>query len=187
MGFYAFGMVAFLIWHKMAHSDWTGEMHEIHMEHHLIRFPPSDFYGNAELFAQMYPKGQPTIWSLMNIATTTNVANTKHTPLIHEAPLLIMMMAILMGGLYVERAGTILFVFVMYAVMAIVGNAFHMSFHVRGFHLEKYKWYMELRALHYIHHLGDTKSNFAMVNMGLDLIFASMKITDPAEKRENST
>ena len=43
---------------------------------------------------------------------------------------------------------TCAFVVFLLAVMASVGNAMHMSFHVKGFHLEKYDWYMELRALH---------------------------------------
>jgi len=64
-------------------------------------------------------------------------------------------------------------------LMGIIGNAFHMSFHVRGFELEKYQWYMELRMLHYIHHLGDMKSNLAMVNLGMDGIFNSLMIEDP--------
>jgi hypothetical protein len=58
--FYVLGMIAFYSWHRMAHSEWLhgiaktyggpvgryfAEMHAIHMEHHLERFPPSDFYG----------------------------------------------------------------------------------------------------------------------------------------------
>ena len=67
--------------------------------------------------------------------------------------------------------------------MAMVGNALHMSFHVRGFHLEEYAWYRELRALHYIHHLGDMKSNLAMLNLGMDGLFRSLSILDPADPK----
>ena len=51
------------------------EMHVIHMEHHLERFPPSDFYGSAALFAEMYPDGRPTIWSLMDLTKTTSIGD----------------------------------------------------------------------------------------------------------------
>jgi hypothetical protein len=71
-------------------------------------------------------------------------------------------------------------------LMGIVGNAFHMSFHVRGFEYEKYKWYMELRALHYIHHLGDMKSNLAMVNLGMDGFFGSLQVDDPLRRHKDS-
>ena len=39
--YYGVGLIGFYIWHTLAHSEWAGEMHEIHMEHHLERFPPS--------------------------------------------------------------------------------------------------------------------------------------------------
>jgi len=158
------------------------------MEHHLIRFPPSDFYGSAEMFAQMYPDGMPTIWSLMNLAKTTNVADARHTPMIHEGPLFVFMIIILVVAILACgcSALTTFFGFILYAFMGIVGNAFHMSFHVRGFHLEKYKWYLELRTLHYIHHLGDMKKNFAMINLGFESVFLSLAVEDPATKVSSS-
>lgn len=45
----------------------------------------------------------------------------------------------------------------------------------------RYEWYMELRALHYIHHLGDMKSNLAMLNLGMDGLFGSLGIEAPEE------
>lgn len=45
---------------------------------------------------------------------------------------------------------------------------------------------MELRTLHYIHHLGDMKSNFAMINLGMDGIFGSLMIVDPLRKSKNN-
>lgn len=36
-GFYLAGMFAFYVWHTLAHSEFTGEMYQIHMEHHLER------------------------------------------------------------------------------------------------------------------------------------------------------
>lgn len=89
----------------------------------------------------------------------------------------------------------------MSAVIGAVGSALHSSFHVRGFQLEKYEWYLELRALHYIHHLGtrcllrvqpsavhlacsllsgSTQHNFGVFNIGLvDGVMNSIRLTDP--------
>ena len=172
-------------------------MHEIHMEHHLERFPPSDFYGSAELYAEMYPCGKPTIWSLLDLTKTTNIGDgtaaaqdvtkdKEHTPLAHEGPLMVIMAMILVGGYFlVGTPGPALgFATFLYFTMSSVGNALHMSFHVRGFHLEKYPWYLELRALHYIHHLGDMKSNLAMFNLGLDGTFGSLALEDPMHKHK---
>ena len=60
-------------------------------------------------------------------------------------------------------------------VMALVGSALHISFHVRDFQLEPYAWYRELRTLHYFHHLD--RKNFAMANIIVDLIFCSLLIS----------
>lgn len=198
--YYMLGMVGFYFWHYMAHSEWAGEMHEIHMEHHIDRFPPSDFYGTAELYADMYPEGRPTIWGLMNLAKTTNIADgtkassegagttneKQHTPLAHEGPMLLMQLMIVIGGVYWwgTKWSTMGFVCVMYLAIGSIGNALHMSFHVRNFHLEKYAWYRELRTLHYIHHLGDMKSNMGMLNLVLvDGLTGSLQTRDPVKNR----
>lgn len=90
-------------------------------------------------------------------------------------------MIILIAGYFVLGTSTTAYCFVGagLTVMGVVGNAMHMSFHIRNFELEKYEWYMELRTLHYIHHLGDMKSNLAMVNMGMDGLFNSLQVDDP--------
>ena len=215
--YYALGMVAAYLWHILAHSEkyyelcrklglnYFSEMHELHMEHHLDRFPPSHFYGTAALFAAMYPKGRPTIWTLMDLSKTTNMADgtalsneigsdgkkkgmgkvviegadKQHSFLAHEWPLIFLMICILLAGqVYHRNSYLTAFGFGMYAVMASVGNALHMSYHVRNFHLEKYAWYNELRTLHYIHHLGDMKSNLFMLNCGLETLVSSLAIED---------
>ena len=206
--YYAAGMLAFYAWHLLAHSEayhsfckkrtglgYLAEMHEIHMEHHLERFPPSDFYGSAALFAEMYPEGRPTIWTLMDLTKTTSLADSTslskelhtakakeaaHSPLAHEWPMLLMMVLILLGGkaFFGASWATTGSALVLYLIMASVGSALHMSFHVRNFHLEKYDWYKELRTLHYIHHLGDMKSNFAMLNLGMDQLFQTIAVED---------
>ena len=72
-------MIAFYLWHRLAHSEtysaamhrlglpYLAEMYEMHMEHHLENFPPSDFYGSAALYAEMYPDGKPTLLALMDM------------------------------------------------------------------------------------------------------------------------
>ena len=174
-------MTAFYYWHYMAHSTWTGEMHRLHMDHHLHTFPPTDFYGDKDdAIIKFYGK-KPTMMDLMNI-TGTIVGN-----IWHEGPLYVFMGLILvLGRVYLQTSWLGMFFILMFAsLMGIIGNAFHMSFHVRDFEYEKYQWYMELRMLHYIHHLGDMKSNLAMVNLGMDGIFGSMMVDDPMRNRKD--
>jgi hypothetical protein len=64
--------------------------------------------------------------------------------------------------------------------MGSVGSALHSSFHVKGFQLECYEWYQELRALHFIHHLGNTKHNYGVLNISfIDGVFNSVKLLSP--------
>ena len=216
--YYVVGMVVFYAWHYLAHSeayhafckargwDYLAELHEIHMEHHLDRFPPGDFYGSAKLFNEMYPDGKPTIWNLMDLTKTTSIgdgtalskelskkpASSKskaknevkaHSMLAHEWPMISAQLTLITlcgAGVFPGGSGRLAAcVFLLYFLMSAVGNALHMSFHVRNLHLETYAWYRELRTMHYIHHLGDMKSNMAMLNLGIDSFFGSMKVGDP--------
>ena len=224
--YYIVGMIGFYNWHRMAHSEWLhgifmkygltylAELHEIHMEHHLERYPPADFYGSAKLFAKLYPDGKPTIYSLMDLTKTTNIADgtamesttaklTKkkkkketidrtapaHSFLAHEWPVIVTGLMILIIGMFPPfntSKATTFFIFIEYFFQASIMNALHMSFHVRNFHLEKYAWYRELRTLHYIHHLGDMKTNFGMINLGIDGFFHSLAVEDHRVKKKKT-
>ena len=46
--YYLMSMTAFYIWHWMAHQKCTGRMNDEHMEHHRVKFPASDFYGDEK-------------------------------------------------------------------------------------------------------------------------------------------
>lgn len=71
-------------------------------------------------------------------------------------------------------SATTAFVLAGYIIMALLGSALHISFHIRGFELEPYAWYRELRTVHYLHHLDDV--NFAMVNVFIDVLFGTLKV-----------
>ena len=92
----------------------------------------------------------PTFLQLMDPRTSTNF--TIH----HEGILYGLLFIALLAERYALGFGwaTVTLSLLMSAVIGSVGSALHSSFHVRGFQLEKYEWYLELRALHYIHHLG---------------------------------
>lgn len=180
--YYLATMVAFYLWHWLAHQKFMGIMNELHMDHHLINFPPNDFYGDKErMIFQQFGKDCPTLLDLCNPGGTI-VGNFWH-----EGPLYIFFVGIVIGGRYYLGTNAIAFGFIFLGVtlMGVLGNAFHMSFHVRNFELEKYQWYMELRTLHYIHHLGDMQSNLAMVNLGFDGFFSSLQVDDPLRRHKD--
>jgi hypothetical protein len=149
------------------------------MTHHRVSYPAIDFYGDkTHGIEKAYGTPTPSMWQIMN--PKNGMVMTLH----HEGPLYLFMIIIFIFGMKVLKTSWtgLAFVFVFYAVQATVMLSMHMSFHVRGFWMERYSWYMELRALHYIHHLYDMQSNLGMVNMGIDVFFGSLETIDPLKK-----
>merc|ERR1712072_584770 len=103
----------------------------------------------------------------------------------HEGPLLAGLAVILIVSYIVTvrflkmSPVPILGAMILYILVALVENAFHIAFHVRDFHLDRFEWFKELRTLHYIHHLGDTRKNFFMVEMFLEGVFRTLTFMDP--------
>eukprot|EP00386_Alphamonas_edax_P006858 GDKI01022147.1.p1 GENE.GDKI01022147.1~~GDKI01022147.1.p1 ORF type:complete len:510 (+),score=158.09 GDKI01022147.1:100-1629(+) len=180
--FYFVFLVNFYFWHWLAHQKFMGKMYDIHWQHHFEWFPPSHFYGGPGVTnKRAFGSDCPTLWQLMDPRKSTNFT------LAHEGilyALSIISLAVARFALHFSWA-TLGCAVLMAAVMGTVGSALHSSFHVRGFHLEHLQWYQELRALHYIHHLGSTQHNFGVLNLGLvDGLFHSLQLTDPLNKKD---
>jgi hypothetical protein len=54
--------------------------------------------------------------------------------------------------------------------MLKIADHIHMSLHVRGHPNEKYTWFQRLRTLHYYHHCGDMKQNYAIGDFFFDYL-----------------
>ena len=167
--YYIASMLCFYFWHWLAHQKWTGPMYRAHMRHHLEIFPPKNFYGKDGIIIKETGYECPTLLQLCSPFASTTV-----NPY-HEGPLFVLFGLILWSSIYICESTplTILFLTILIAIIGLVGSAIHYSFHIKGFELEKYEWYLELRTLHYLHHLGNMQSNFAMVNVGIDYFFDS--------------
>lgn len=161
--YYFLGLFAFYLWHVISHQEWSGEMYKQHMRHHIKDYPPKHFYGRPGL-KSLKPN---EIFDL----TKTTIGDFQH-----EGLLFFFVFVIILTGKYIGSSNlTLLFVTIGYYIMAVIGNAFHASFHIKNFPLEKYKWYRKLRRLHFIHHLENMDKNFAMVNFGVDALFGTYK------------
>ena len=174
--YYLLGLVLFYLWHWAAH-EWEGsQLHQIHMLHHQDRYPRHDFCGDNHPAVQQERADRgnraATLLALMNPVGSTT------TTWAHEGPLLLGIVGILLVARLVMGLswGTCAFVLCGFLFMGTFGSAIHMSFHERGFELEPYAWYRELRSLHMIHHMH--RKNFAMVNILLDLVFSSLMLSE---------
>jgi hypothetical protein len=198
--YYVVGLVIFYGWHVAAHY-WTGsDLQKVHMQHHQDYYPPHDFYGDLHPAVQASRRRRgyraatlleltiPRATAVGAVGTTSDASgSTDARPapvekgpvrLAHEGPLIVVLAVLILLSYFVldMSIGVCLWVLAIYIVMGLIGSAIHMSFHERGFWLEPYAWYRELRALHMIHHVR--RRNFAMVNIWLDLVFCSLMVRD---------
>jgi len=165
---YILAMIAFYAWHWQAHRNlswvpFNKKCKQMHMEHHFEVYPPDAFFG----------KGDPS-----KLIVTHESFFTAHEALLYILLIAILTICFLIG----EKPSAIFFAFILDAVIGYVGNALHQSFHVKGHWLEQFEWYHELRAVHYVHHLGSTKFNYAVFNIGIDYLIGSLTLSEPVKK-----
>ncbi len=54
--------------------------------------------------------------------------------------------------------------------LAQVENIIHNYIHTRGSFLENCQWFIYLRKVHYLHHSGTMKRNYALVAIWIDVL-----------------
>jgi len=89
------------------------------------------------------------------------------------------------GYYFGEKVGPLIFALIFAAFGGYIGNYLHQSFHVKGHFLERYGWFHELRAVHYIHHLHSTKHNYAVLNVGLDWLCGSLVLEEALKNSDD--
>ena len=168
-------MLCFYAWHWQAHRHlpwvpFNTQCKQLHMEHHWSIYPPKLFYGR-----------DPT----QGLVVT-------HTSFItsHEALLYVLMAAELLTAYALGmKPFTLVFAVLFSGVVGFVGNYLHQSFHITGHYFERFGWFHELRAVHYIHHLHSTNHNYAVFNIGIDWLMGSLVLGEdgPRKVEANAT
>ena len=169
--FYLSGMVMFMVWHLLAHYlPESNPLKRAHMVHHRNNYPSGDFYGDDTEEGQRLNQAKPTLLQLMSPFQSSTAS------LQHEGTLFMLMAVPVASAAFMQVPWhSIGLAAAMYLVVALVGSAIHISFHIRNFELEPYAWYRELRSLHLLHH--ETRKNFAMVNMILDFLLHTLQLS----------
>jgi hypothetical protein len=158
-------LVVLYLWHWQAHLkfSWNQECFRLHMAHHWQKYPPSKFFGEK-------PE------SYKAVAALVETAGFQHELLLYVGAIVSLFIT-----KFVFRASWthLLWATVGYALCGYIGNYLHNSFHIPDHPLNNFRWFHELRALHYIHHLGNAKHNFALVNFTLDKLAGHYFAIDP--------
>ena len=166
-------------------------MYSVHRDHHFVKFPPSCFYGKDGVVKATYGSDCPTLLQLMSPlrwlpGANGEASNDMTGAIFHEGPLFALLLLAILFQKYVLNHSnrTLGFCIFQALLIAVVGSALHSSFHVKHFELEKFDWYKELRTYHYIHHLGTTKHNYALMNIGLvDGVMNTLRLRDPLNNK----
>lgn len=141
-GFFIGDAIGYLI-HKLLHWKRAGFLHRRHMTHHLKLYPVHDFMSKV----YRNPGKDNTMYIF--------------TAFIAVACLLMLIFC----PLWIALIFSAEFIF-----LGVFNDYLHDAFHVINHRLEKYDWFLELRRLHFEHHV-DMSKNYGIFSWIPDHLF----------------
>lgn len=132
VGYFVIQSAGYVV-HKALHQPQLGKIHGTHEIHHKEIYPPEDY-----LFAGKYkevPAAAQPVW--------------------YYLPPAILMVA---GFFYVLPAYIAVSLTAELALVAWMNDWLHQKLHIKGHWLERFSWFHHLRALHWHHHVDDSKN-----------------------------
>lgn len=155
LGLYFFQGPIFWVVHWLGHTKLAGETWYRHhvQEHHVRVYPPSKFMRGRYMVTPLGFWNLNTWAYLMAIPPWHLVAHYVLGALGHEG---------FSFGQYVFIVGYT-------AVFLLLQEHFHTHFHLQGSPYESYRLFREMRWVHYMHHRGDFKHNYGIIDMALDI------------------
>lgn len=169
--FYVCFMLAFFVWHWQAHNrvwwiPFNKGCTEYHRIHHWEHFPPQYFYGTAQAHKAYHGKTAESMSSWLGALPLAS--SPSHEAFIYMLFVGIVVFARVILGIDWATLGC---AGALAVVIGVVGNYLHTSFHVQGHWLARFAWWRELRVVHFVHHMGSARHNYAMANFMLDRAF----------------
>lgn len=130
------------------------------MYHHLVVYPPSRF------FSRVYEDDEGG----------RTIINT----FAHDGPLyaVILTNVALLYRLDSFRPVDVIISLLVYGFVSSLGIWLHQAFHIQGHWMERFLYFHDLRALHYVHHQGNTQHNFGFLDHSGDIVGHSLKNAD---------
>ena len=169
LAYYWAFMLAFYLWHYQAHNrvawlPFNAACRAFHHVHHWTNFPPDHFFGTVQFWEKKRGQRVGRWWDALPLASSAA----------HEA-LLYVQLALILGASHAlgVGGGTLAGAALQAVLIGYLGNVLHNSFHNRATSWRRFRWWRELRALHYHHHTGSARHNYAMANFLLDVFFGS--------------
>jgi sterol desaturase/sphingolipid hydroxylase (fatty acid hydroxylase superfamily) len=136
--------------HRSLHQSWTGRFNKSHMAHHLVLYPPSDYFSETYRHA--------------------GKDNTFITFAFASLPLLAFPWV-----LYGLGAISLPLAILIVAEMLLIGflhDYIHMAFHVPSNWLNRFKAVQRWNKLHFQHHV-EMQTNFGIFTFFFDKLFGT--------------
>lgn len=173
---YMWSMYTTWLWHVLAHFEWTGMLHEVHMNHHKKQYL---FY----------------FWKNNDIKKKPSVGDQKRSQwesfqrdFCHFGPLRLLyiiglvIICLLVAHTYFSLLSNILFVYLYEKWSFYIHNAVHCEQHP----WQKYGWFQALRAVHIKHHRGTWHQNFTTgENFLFDYMFGTIETVRLGTNNDN--
>jgi sterol desaturase/sphingolipid hydroxylase (fatty acid hydroxylase superfamily) len=137
--------------HWALHQPSTRFAHRAHMQHHMVHYPMGRLVSDEYIKSKWRESG----------------------PLLFTPPLLIILCGF--GGLlWVLRAPhwTVWVLGIVLVGFGLLNDYIHDVLHIRRHPLLRFRWYREMRKLHFLHHF-DMRCNFGIFNFTWDSVFGT--------------
>jgi hypothetical protein len=135
-------------------------MWKVHMYHHLVVYPPSRF--------------------LSHLYEDDEAGRTLLTTIAHDGPLYVLMLANLAVLYFLDslRPLDIIISLLVYGYVSSFAVWLHQVFHVQGHWMERFLYFHDLRALHYVHHQENIQHNYGFLDHSCDSATNTLKKAD---------
>ena len=118
--------VGYLV-HRILHASWAGPMYRSHYTHHNVLYPPDDYFSDSYREPPS-EDGQAKYYAIPAVILLSLI--------FYFAPLVWALVAV------VEMS-----------LIAWLNDAMHKWFHIKGHWMSRFKWFTNLRGLHWVHHV----------------------------------
>lgn len=140
------------IFHRMFHQEWSGRFYQAHMTHHLKLYPPTDYYSDE----YRNPGKDNTVWLFAAVFS----------------PLLVLILGLILTSVIPTLLG--IMALIEMATIGWLNNSMHDGFHLKKSFWDRFGFYVNLRKLHFEHHV-DMGKNYGIFSFMWDKLFGTYK------------
>lgn len=143
-GWFIYHSIEYLL-HRFSHNPKSGYIYKIHKKHHTKHYPIS------KLMSEKY--------------NTDYTYGLSDGLLAHGPPtltIIILLYYFLDYNSYIKLSSSIIF-------FAYISDYFHTHIHLKNTWLDKYKFFLKMREIHFNHHKNTTK-NYNIIDMNIDKV-----------------